>query len=161
MEKKNMITNFEKEMLKKSLDFLNSKNTEPIDLGKLQTIINHASEEFSSLDEIKFKYIIENPDNNDLIILGITTFSFIKELNVLSFRSDKIQEPFKVISKKPLIQEGILSSTLNLKDIQKIIDSVKDIENWGSILICIENLFFPNMYCIGNDNSVYVKLGEN
>ena len=39
MEKKNMITNFEKQMLKKSLDFLNSKNTEPIDLSKLQTII--------------------------------------------------------------------------------------------------------------------------
>lgn len=156
-----MITDFEKKMLKKSLDFLSSKNTEPIDLSKLQTIINHASEEFSSLEEVKFKYIIENPENKDIVILGITTFNFIKELNVLSFRSDKIQEPFKVVSKKPFIQEGVLSSTLNLKNIQKIIDSVKEVENWGSILICIENLFFPNMYCIGNDNSVYVKLGEN
>lgn len=155
-----MITDFEKKMLKKSLDFLSSKNTEPIDLSKLQTIINHASEEFSSLENIKFKYIVENPDNNDLVILGVTTFSFIKELNVLSFKTGKLEEPFKIISNKPLIQEGIFSSTLNLSDIQKIIDAVKEVENWGSILICIENLFFPNMYCIGNDNSVYVKLGE-
>ena len=161
MEKKNMITNFEKQMLKQSLDFLNSKNTEPINLSKLQTIINHASEEYNSMNEIKFKYIVENPDNFQQMIFGITNFEYIKELDMISFKTDKSSTSYRKLSDKPLIQENIVSSIITLNDLQKIIDTTKDVENWGSILISIENLFFPNMYCIGNDNSIYVKLGEN
>ena len=156
-----MITNFEKQMLKQSLDFLNSKNTEPINLSKLQTIINHASEEYNSMNEIKFKYIVENPDNFQQMIFGITNFEYIKELDMISFKTDKGSTSYKKLSDKPLIQENIVSSIITLNDLQKIIDTTKDVENWGSILISIENLFFPNMYCIGNDNSIYVKLGEN
>ena len=156
-----MITNFEKQMLKQSLDFLNSKNTEPINLSKLQTIINHASEEYNSMNEIKFKYIVENPDNFQQMIFGITNFEYIKELDMISFKTDKSSTSYRKLSDKPLIQENIVSSIITLNDLQKIIDTTKDVENWGSILISIENLFFPNMYCIGNDNSIYVKLGEN
>ena len=156
-----MITNFEKQMLKQSLDLLNSKNTEPINLSKLQTIINHASEEYNSMNEIKFKYIVENPDNFQQMIFGITNFEYIKELDMISFKTDKSSTSYRKLSDKPLIQENIVSSIITLNDLQKIIDTTKDVENWGSILISIENLFFPNMYCIGNDNSIYVKLGEN
>jgi hypothetical protein len=80
---------------------------------------------------------------------------------MISFKTDKSSTSYRKLSDKPLIQENIVSSIITLNDLQKIIDTTKDVENWGSILISIENLFFPNMYCIGNDNSIYVKLGEN
>jgi hypothetical protein len=154
-----MINNYEKRMLEQSLKFLDINKSEPINLSRLQQIINHASEEFYSLDEVDFKYVVENPEDENKLIFGVTDFEFIEELNSVCFKTQKGVTDFTLISKKPLVKEADVDSVLSLTNIQQVIDSLKDKEDWGLISINIEKLFYPNMYLIGN-GTVYIKLGE-
>lgn len=156
-----MINKFEKQMLEKSLEFLNVSNTEPITLSKLQQIINHANEEFESLDEVKFKYVIENPEGQEKVIFGITTYDYIEELNVISFKTERNAKFLKNFSKNSKVKEVDTQGTISLVDLENIINECKEgIMDWGSVMIAVENLFYPNMYSI-IDNSVYIKIGEN
>lgn len=155
-----MITNFEKEMLEKSLSFLKVTNTDPIDLGKLQQIINHASEEFDSIENIKFKFLVENPEDKNKLIFGITGINIIPEINMISFRTSKSLDIPKKIDEKTFEAQINKDKIFYLKDIQKLINHFKSRENWSSILINIENIYVPNMYAFLTD-SVCIKLGEN
>jgi hypothetical protein len=157
-----MINKFQKEMLKKSLDFLSAVGAEPINLSGLQKIINHASEECDSIKNVKFKYLVENPDNGAQLIFGVTKHQIIDELNMISFETDKTVNPYDNIKKtsdslkiEVKINPDIIYS---IDDLQKIIDNIKSSNpEWGNILINLENVFFPSMYKI-EDNSVYIRI---
>lgn len=155
-----MITDFEKEMLEKSLKFLKVTKTDPIDLGKLQQIINHASEEFDSIENVKFKFLVENPEDKNKIIFGITKMSIIPEVNMICFRTNKSLGVPKKIDEKTFEAQINENEVYTLESIQKIIDSFKNEENWSTTLVNIENLYVPNMYAFLG-NSVCIKLGEN
>jgi hypothetical protein len=155
-----MITNFEKEMLERSFKFLEYTNTDPITLGKLQQIIHHASEEFDSIDEIKFKYLVENPNDKMQIIFGITSMGFIPEFNMLSFKTNKQSSEPKRIDDKLFESKIDKNNILSLKQLQEFIDSFKKHkEDWASMIINIENLCIPNMYGFVKD-SVCIRVGE-
>lgn len=147
-------------MLEQSLKFLDFSKTEPINLSRLQEIVNHTSEEFYSLDEVNFKYVVENPNDGNKLIFGVNDFEFIEELNSICFKTKKGITDFTLISKKPLVKEGDVDDIFSINNIQQIIDSLKDKKDWGLISINIEKLFYPNMYLIGKE-TVYIKIGEN
>jgi hypothetical protein len=155
-----MITNFEKEMLERSFKFLEHTNTDPITLGKIQEIIHHASEEFDSIANVKFKYLVENPEDKTQVIFGITSTGFVLEFNMLSFKTNKDSgEPRKIHDKmfESKIDE---KEILSLKQLQEFINSFKKRkEDWASMIVNIENLCIPNMYGF-IDNSVCIRIGE-
>lgn len=149
-------------MLKKSLDFLDKQKSKPIDLSGLQHIINHVSEEYDSLENVKFRYFVENPENNQKIIFGIIDHEFIEEFNMISFKTEKRIKSYSKISENPKIEEAEIDEerVYSIHDLNYLLTEIKkENSNWSDISINIENLFFPNMYCIKNE-SVYVRIGD-
>jgi hypothetical protein len=126
-----------------SLKYLKAYNLSPISVKTLQEIIHHGLEDFDDLQNTKLKFIIENPeDKNQKRIFQITEICFVAELKMLSLQNNRK-----------------IKKCMTLFDLQQVINDLKSkFQEWGEIIVNIENIMIPSNYYFTESNEVFFKI---